>query len=836
MRGFKPVAQAKGDTKDTKGKGKHPITDYASGGSTRRRLEALGLKDGGPVRGPGNGISDSIETEVPEGSYIMPADSTEQIGEESLAGMGKQVPVNLSDGEYQLPPDQVHAIGLEALDQMRDETHVPAAEQAQGLGFHPGMQEGAPKVDREEPPLFFADGGRVFSNVEQDELGRDNNPRRRVAPRSNPMYVDSSGTATQAMPSQSRALVPAGPATGTSLATVPQPSQASASTAQPRPDFYTNDRGETAKGFPPSSSRAVVPTGSATGTSQTTTAQPSQASSTTAQPSARPEPNYRARAETMARAKADTAAYEAHRAAQDERFTRAAEQPAKSPNRGFAGRAAGAARNLANTRRGRMGSLAAIPALINAYDPDSTARYAERFGVSEPTGDGSLGDIAKFAALRAGGFASDVGSAMTFGLADGLYRDKNGVNTDALATGSGAVAGGVAGNRVGNLVGRGFDTAARLASRGRYSGNYAQRALGGLGEVGGVAGGVAGAQMLVDNAQPESAGTTNANTPNRPADPVTPNTPAAEQAADQTTEVVGPQRDTYASGIARPDMVDGVPTFTNAHLEGFDPNTVNTMSSEAMSSASPSTTARLSQARADAVARGEPVPGVGGFQPSGSRVTVVPDSGRTERERNRLIAAASTPHPGAQNGQLTSAQISALRGAMNDERSDATTRSNNESTNSANILQTGIREAGADRRDAARNLIDERRVALAESAQGIQNRSADRMERLYQAHESAQTPEERTAIAEQIRVLNGDSQSPRYAVAAGGQILGPNQQLITQPAQVFNQQTGEFVQQPQQSAQPSANHIAALRKNPNQAAQFDAIYGPGASARILGGQ
>ena len=33
---------------------------------------------------------------------------------------------------------------------------------------------------------------------------------------------------------------------------------------------------------------------------------------------------------------------------------------------------------------------------------------------------------------------------------------------------------------------------------------------------------------------------------------------------------------------------------------------------------------------------------------------------------------------------------------------------------------------------------------------------------------------------------------------------------------------------------PPPNHIDALKKNPNQAAQFDAIYGEGAAARYLG--
>lgn len=60
-------------------------------------------------------------------------------------------------------------------------------------------------------------------------------------------------------------------------------------------------------------------------------------------------------------------------------------------------------------------------ALADAAANDSTARYAQRFGVSEPTGDGSMGDMAKFAALRLGGFASDLGNNMTGGIAGKLF-------------------------------------------------------------------------------------------------------------------------------------------------------------------------------------------------------------------------------------------------------------------------------------------------------------------------------------------------------------------------------------------------------------------------------
>lgn len=67
---------------------------------------------------------------------------------------------------------------------------------------------------------------------------------------------------------------------------------------------------------------------------------------------------------------------------------------------------------------------ATAAALADSFNEDSTARYAKRFGVDEPTGSGSAGDIMKFAALRAGGFASDLGNELTRGYAGKFYRDE----------------------------------------------------------------------------------------------------------------------------------------------------------------------------------------------------------------------------------------------------------------------------------------------------------------------------------------------------------------------------------------------------------------------------
>ncbi|WP_374257895.1 hypothetical protein [Aquabacterium sp.] len=87
-------------------------------------VQARGFANGGLVRGPGTGTSDDVKDSVREGTYIMPADSTKEIGAGALAKLSK-VPVKLSNGEYKLTPEQVHAIGVQTLDGMKDATHEP---------------------------------------------------------------------------------------------------------------------------------------------------------------------------------------------------------------------------------------------------------------------------------------------------------------------------------------------------------------------------------------------------------------------------------------------------------------------------------------------------------------------------------------------------------------------------------------------------------------------------------------------------------------------------------------------------------------------------------------
>lgn len=94
--------------------------------------------NGGIVKGPGTGTSDSVPAMVPEDGYIMPADSTKALG--FKPGMRA---AQLSAGEAVLNPQQVQAAGgFQALDAMKNATHTPV-----------------PEHGAEGPKFFFANGG-----------------------------------------------------------------------------------------------------------------------------------------------------------------------------------------------------------------------------------------------------------------------------------------------------------------------------------------------------------------------------------------------------------------------------------------------------------------------------------------------------------------------------------------------------------------------------------------------------------------------------------------------------------------------------------------------------
>ncbi|WP_407062941.1 hypothetical protein, partial [Comamonas sp.] len=120
--------------------------------------------------------------------------------------------------------------------------------------------------------------------------------------------------------------------------------------------------------------------------------------------------------------------------------------------------------------------------------------------------------------------------------------------------------------------------------------------------------------------------------------------------------------------------------------------------------------------------------------------------------------------------------------------------------------RAGMQEAGANARDARRAGMDNRKMNLEEQVRGFDVRSGERQENMYRRYDAAKTPEERMAIAQQIRDLSGKSeQANRYTVVPGGQEWDTTANVMRNvPARVLNNQTGQFVQGGGQSSAPAA--------------------------------
>lgn len=649
----------------------------------------------GLIKGPGTGTSDSIQTTVPSGTFIMPADSVAQIGADRLqAGARGFTPVNVSDGEVAIPPEQVQAIGAATLEKMRAATHMPTGQ--------PQVQPG----QAGEPELFFADGGLV-----------DDEARRRI-------YVAPDGAANRgAMPSTSREMVPAG------------------------------------ERVQHSTSRAMVPASQPVGA--TSTPSPAQPAALPAPRAERvqAEPDYRARATAMHRARADTAAWEAERAAQEARFDNAQRS---TPRQSLGARV----RGVIPSRLRGMGALgtaaSAIPEAADVYDV-ATADNTDGLDVATQVAEGS----GRMAAAGAGAALGAKGGA-ALGLAGGPFA--------AFTVPAGAAIGGITGGAAG------FFGSDWLIRKGReLAGGDPQSPVDRVN---------AAQQPTVAQQQPVPAELSATTAPAADA-PVQER--ATQPAANLPNNVTRVGNSYSGTRVGLGFTVNGQP-FEETGISASEGDPVRSAQNDAAVQALFARTPELGEGGAARVARG-------GFQPTSSRGGVIRDSGAADAERRRLIRAASTPYRGAQNGQLTANQLNTLRAIYDGDQRTDSARELAQVNAGTQLATTQMTQAGADRRAAASNALDAERITSDRESRGFQNRAAQRMERLYEQYEQA-APEQRSAIAQQIRELSGRDAPNRFTVVPGGQVIDPTtQQLVTQPSLVLNNQTGEFVQRQPQGGQ-----------------------------------
>lgn len=322
------------------------------------------------VEGQGTGTSDEIKASVPEGSFVMPADSTARLGVgKKFVGGPKQVDVNLSNGEAVIPPDEAAAIGHGTLERLKNQTHTPVEQ--------PHVQMG----ESGEPELFFADGGFVGRYPSADDIRK---ARRGTNFPSTQHAQEFIGRQQQAG--------------GSPQARMGQTYEGQARNVNP----------------PPSTRHAQEFIG--------------RQQQVGGAPQARTGQTYNGQARTINPQPPTGGSSGAALGTSGTSGTGGAGAPPVS-GAGGAGLGARAWNTAKNFGKGMTQFAAAGGLLANAYTPSE--QYRERFGIGEQSAEdlGTAKGFAKDFGVRALGYASDVGNILTGGMAGRFYQDN--INREA---------------------------------------------------------------------------------------------------------------------------------------------------------------------------------------------------------------------------------------------------------------------------------------------------------------------------------------------------------------------------------------------------------------------
>lgn len=605
--------------------------------------------ESGLIQGAGTGTSDDVKKNVPAGSYIMPADSTQKIGTDNLKNMGSPTPVNLSNGEFQLSPDQVHSVGVQTLDAMKNQTHTPV-DQPQ-LGF---------KLGQNKPELFFANGGLVpsaYPSAEDIRRAQQN----RIG---GPQMRDVSG--------------------------------------------ITRDVNRS------------LPS--------TTVNTPSTSNST---PSSSPA------------------------------------NPAPTQGGGFGG----GIRNFVNNSKlvKGVGYLGAASSLFaNAATPSED--YRERFGLGDqsPEDLGTAKGFAKDFGVRALGYASDLGNALTFGQAGRFYADKQRIASEAKA--------------------------AQPEFNTKQNNPNA------------VVNNPFGNNKTPSTTQTQPEAQTQSNS-------VQNSDPYAIQQKGNSFSYANPS----AAAQARADGI------REGEGLGFKVRPVNDPRGVANLFANTQEMGPTEQQIQNAIAQREMNLGLGMRGYGNNPVQAPQRNDSQEAERQAVIRAASTPIAGARG--LTANQVRTLSDLQQGEDNRANQRYTTDANNVAALQREAMGQAGQNYRtelgeqgtnnrfnanlgfDAqkfqATNDLANREFNLNATEKGFGIRNSARLEKLYEQYDKAETDEQRQSIQEKISRYTGKAESgkDRYMTVGGGQEWNNEAMaMVNRPQQLFDTQTQQFVDTPATSS------------------------------------
>lgn len=760
------------------------------------------LARGGVIRGPGTGTSDSIPDEMRPGTYILPADTTAQLGLDD-----DKVPVRVSNGEYELLPEQVQAIGAAVLDVVKGATHTPAPREPRG--FHPP-----------DNAQMFADGGVIdpMAQVQAGGIKADGLAQNSANPQfGGQRAATTAAAAPEAMGWAARNAQRSLEVTASSIMDSPERRAAQAALAPP----------------PAPSAAAAIPTAAAPAAStppdqgswaqrnaqrdlQTTASsildsperRAAQAALMPPPPASAPTPTtqdpmaagFRPRygvqtfsqggrvksEEEQERLRRQTEMYVL--GAQEAAATRAAAQPAPPNSFGDAA----AAMNNPGTVQGRsaLGSVATpatAPAPVAAAELPEWSRDQSSYGDQMRSVGQALMNVPKHIISAPGyGFNSDMRRP---GETSEAFAQRRAGPSPQAAPAIPAPAPAPAAPTAASVI---APSATTVPTPGT------------------VANPVNGAVTQPD---PRPMGDLIANQAQAVSAPTTGN--------EVRPGVYNHGRGQYSDSAAGMGFRPG---FTG------QPNAQNLAAAENLSQ-------RDAQRGVAAMA-----PAAAAF--TGVTAPTVLHSGNDWASRNALrnmeVSASSITNNGgrwdstrgnnpAQDAYRTAMKADiAARGAQ--PGFDAMAMRENAGLQregmqqQGGLAQTAMREQGANRRDGARNALTKEELALKREAQGFTTRAAAQAEQLRNVLlDPKATPEQRRTAQENLRAISGaKAEDNRFTVVPGGQEWDTSANAMRNvPARVFNNQTGQFVDQPGQGDAPVVRTPADLAKLPKRAQFMD---------------
>lgn len=692
--------------------------------------------NGGPVQGPGTGISDQVPDEVPEGTYIMPTDSTQAIGQDALAKAGT-VPVNLSNGEFKLPPEQVHAVGVQTLDAMKNATHTPAAVQARGL---PQAQQAT-----EEPRAFFADGGVVTEEENRRRLVKV--PQSMSQRGNNTFGNDPKPSAPAAPPQSAAAPVSHGPLVNTPTNTFPgnRTQGDSGTTGAPVP---MGQRPAPTAPFEFGSSGRLAKVPDSIGQHART---PAPAAPVAAAPAVAPMTQAEREAAIAQIPTGGVTAPPPKPAAPplDLRM-----QPRGMPSVDMTG-ALDAAKGIA--KAATTNSAPAAPSQTAMYLEDGIDDVANRW--SQGNAPAAVG-----AAVRTG-----VG---TVGMAGIEALDKT---VGAAARGAAGFAGGFWDGLVGNE-----------------------------------------AQAQAQPGTPNTPRTPNPPSPKAGAGDITP-TPQ-----DQLAKQLGGMDKHHADNVqkqlaaAAPAQAQAAPAAAAQEVAPGVFRTGNSFSDTAAGAVAGAAPRGLptpqNMAAADALAKQSQTASVGRVasamsQPAsgGVRAPTVAHSGNDWHARQALSRAQAAANgiyrTKGEKAAAVAAYMQALQGdqAARGGQATADVEAMRQSAHLQGLQmqqegetqRAGMREAGENSRSASRNALEGSRLDSENQVRGLTIRQGQRMEKLHERYAAAKTDEERAAIAQEVRALNGEKAESPWKISVTPTTKNADGTTSMGSVIRYNQQTGE---------------------------------------------